>query len=108
MRCPWYRPEALRIKGMLLVSNDLQEAERLLQTSIAEAHCQGALAWELRSATSLAGLWRDRGRGADAQSLLAPIYGRFTEGFATADLKAAQSLLAELALRSGLSDNPGK
>ena len=63
MRCPWYRPEALRIKGRLLVSSDAHEAERLLCSSLAEAQRQGALSWELRSATNLAGLWRDQGSG---------------------------------------------
>jgi len=53
--------------------------------------------WELRVATSMARLWRDQGKGTDARDLLAPIYGRFTEGFDTRDLKEAAALLAELA-----------
>ena len=53
--------------------------------------------WELRAATSLARLWRDRGRRAEASELLAPVYGWFTEGFDTADLKNAKALLEELA-----------
>jgi predicted ATPase len=57
---------------------------------------QGAKSLELRAASSLAGLWRDQGRYAEAHDLLAPIYGWFTEGFDTADLKDAKALLDEL------------
>jgi predicted ATPase len=53
--------------------------------------------WEVRAATSLARLWRDQGRRAEAHDLLAPVYGWFTEGFDTADLKEAKALLDELA-----------
>jgi predicted ATPase len=52
--------------------------------------------FELRAATSLARLWRDSGKGAEARNLLALIYGWFTEGFDTVDLKAAKALLVEL------------
>jgi predicted ATPase len=52
--------------------------------------------WELRAAASLARLWRDQGHRAAARDLLAPVYGRFTEGFATPDLKEAKGLLNEL------------
>jgi predicted ATPase len=58
---------------------------------------QRARIWELRAATSLARLWRDQGRRAEAHDLLAPVYGWFTEGFDTADLKDARALLDELA-----------
>ena len=58
---------------------------------------RGAHLWELRAATSLARLWRDQGRRAEAHDLLAPVYGWFTEGFDTADLKDAKALLDELA-----------
>jgi predicted ATPase len=51
------------------------------------------LSWELRSATSLARLWRDQNRAKAAREILAPVYDRFTEGFETADLKAAKLLL---------------
>jgi predicted ATPase len=57
---------------------------------------QAALSWELRAATSLARLWRDQGRPADGATLLQPVYDRFTEGFATADLKSAKALLDDL------------
>ena len=61
------------------------------------ARDQEAKFWELRAATSLARLWRDQGKRTDARDLLAPIYGCFTEGFDTRDLKEAAALLAELA-----------
>jgi predicted ATPase len=57
----------------------------------------GAKSWELRAATSLARLWRDQGKRAEAPDLLAPLYGWFTEGFDTADLTDAKALLDELA-----------
>jgi predicted ATPase len=61
------------------------------------ARRQGALSWELRAATSLARRWRDQVRSKQARELLAPVYDRSTEGFATADLREAKSLLEELA-----------
>ena len=57
---------------------------------------QEARLWELRAATSLARLWRDQGRAAEAHDLLAPVYGWFTEGFDTPDLRDAKVLLDEL------------
>ena len=56
---------------------------------------KGALSWELRAATSLGRLLRDRDRVVEARDLLAPIYDRFTEGFGTADLQSAKRLLDE-------------
>ena len=56
-----------------------------------------AKSWELRAATSLARLWRDQGKVSEARELLAPVYGWFTEGFDTHDLKEAKALLEELA-----------
>jgi predicted ATPase/DNA-binding winged helix-turn-helix (wHTH) protein len=96
----WWMPEALRIKGeILLQSNltDLESIEDCFARSLACARRQGALSREIRAATSLAQLWKQRGRHADAGTLLRPIYGRFTEGFGTADLRAARTLLEELA-----------
>jgi predicted ATPase len=61
------------------------------------ARRQSALSWELRAATSLARLWRDQHRATEARALLGSVYGRFTEGFATADLQEARSLLEHLA-----------
>ena len=58
---------------------------------------QGSRAYELRAATSLARLWRDQGKRAEARVLLAPVYATFTEGFATRDLKDAKALLDDLA-----------
>jgi predicted ATPase len=71
-------------------------AEDHFRQALGWARRQGALSWELRTATSLARLWRDRGRADAARRLLRPICDRFTEGFGTADLKAAKALLAEL------------
>lgn len=97
----WYLPELLRIKGELIVSQDAAlhaaEAEALFRRALDLAHQQGALSWELRTATSLARLWRESGRRDQADALLRPIYARFTEGFATADLGASNAFLEELA-----------
>ncbi|HUC67198.1 MAG TPA: hypothetical protein VMA53_17290, partial [Stellaceae bacterium] len=60
------------------------------------ARRQGALSWELRAATSLARLLRDQARSGEATARLQPVYDRFTEGFDTADLKAAKALLDAL------------
>jgi predicted ATPase len=60
------------------------------------ARQQGALSWELRAATSAARLLRDQGRRGDAVAILEPVYGKFTEGFETADLKSARALLDSL------------
>ena len=68
-------------------------AERHFRRALDWARRQDALSWELRAATSLARLWRDRGRTAEARDLLGSVYGRFTEGFDTADLNAAKALL---------------
>jgi tetratricopeptide (TPR) repeat protein len=96
----WWMPEALRIKGEILTQSnptDLESIEDCFTRSLACARRQGALSWELRAATSLARLWKRRGRPADAEALLRPIYARFTEGFGTADLRAARTLLEGLA-----------
>jgi predicted ATPase len=75
---------------------DAAAAETQFQRSLDIAYQQGALSWELRAATSLAGLRQDQGRIRDAHDLLASAYGRFTEGFATAGLIAARALLNKL------------
>ena len=62
----------------------------------ARARCRAATSWELRAATSLARLWRDQGKVREARELLAPVYGWFTEGFDTRDLKEAKALLDQL------------
>jgi len=94
----WWMPEAIRIKGEVLLScnSDSNQAEHHFRRSLDLAHRQGALSWELRAATSLARLLRDQGRSAKALALLHPVYDRFTEGFDTADLKAAKALLDAL------------
>jgi class 3 adenylate cyclase/predicted ATPase len=73
------------------------KAEDSFRTALAIAREQGTRGYELRAATSLARLWRDKGRREEARDLLAPVYGWFTEGLDTADLKDAKALLAELA-----------
>ena len=96
----WYVAELLRIKAELLMKRGSRsadaDAEALLLRSVGEANRQGALAWELRAATSLARLWGGLGRQAEALTLLAPVYARFTEGFATADLRTARAMLDSL------------
>ena len=67
-----------------------------VKKALEEAHQQGAGAWELRTATSLARLWRNLGRATEASTLLRPILARLTEGFTTVDAQAARSLLAIL------------
>jgi predicted ATPase len=96
----WVTAELLRIKGELLLlegaSNAAAAAEDHFRQALDWARRQGALSWELRAATSLARLLRDQGRSADATTLLQPVYDRFTEGFATADLIAAKALVDDL------------
>ena len=96
----WYEAEVFRIAGDLcLVSKggDLGEAEGLYDRALEVARQQQAKSWELRASMSLARLWRDQGRVREARELLAPVYGWFTEGFDTLDLKEAQALFDELA-----------
>jgi predicted ATPase len=90
--------EILRLKGwMLMRQGRCTEAEAQLRASIECSRQQQAKSWELRAATCLASLWRDQGRVSEARELLAPVYGWFTEGFDTRDLKEAKALLEELA-----------
>ena len=89
--------EVLRLKGWMLQRQGRgDEAEAALQASLAWAREQRALSWQLRSATTLAGLWQSQGRFDSAQQLLAPILAAVTEGFETRDLLAAKALLDEL------------
>jgi predicted ATPase len=76
---------------------DPAKAEDPFDTALAIAREQGTRGCELRAATSLARLWREQGRRTEARELLAPLYGSFTEGFDTADLKEAKALLDALA-----------
>ena len=76
---------------------DVVHAEACFQQVLTIARRQQAKSWELRAATSLARLWLQQGKRAEAHELLTPIYGWFTEGFDTADLLDAQTLLSTLA-----------
>jgi tetratricopeptide (TPR) repeat protein len=94
----WYYAETLRIKGWLLsLKGDPWGGERAFIASLDWARQQQAKSWELRTATSYARLMRDQGRVAEAYELLASVYGWFTEGFSTKDLKDAKALLEQLA-----------
>jgi predicted ATPase len=93
----WLAAELNRHKGQLLLRQGHSEAaEELYRRALSIAQEQEAKLWELRAAASLAQLWAEQGRRAEARDLLAPIYGWFTEGFDTADLKEARALLDEL------------
>ncbi|MEA2788429.1 MAG: hypothetical protein QOG73_835, partial [Acetobacteraceae bacterium] len=96
----WLFPESLRIKGELLLlqaaTGAAAAAEDHFRQALDWARRQGALSLELRAATSLAPLLRDQGSSAEAKAVLQPVYDRFTEGFDTADLKAAKTLLDAL------------
>jgi predicted ATPase len=95
--------ETLRIKGWILaLEGESEAAERAYIASLDWARTQQAKSWELRTATSYARLMRDQGRVGEAHDLLAPVYGWFTEGLATKDLKEAKALLDELAGASAL------
>jgi predicted ATPase/DNA-binding winged helix-turn-helix (wHTH) protein len=93
----WGIVEVLRIKGELLLLQGAPGAAAAagdhFRQALDLARRQGALSWELRAATSFARLLRNRGQAADAVALLQPVYERFTDGFDTADLKAANALL---------------
>jgi class 3 adenylate cyclase/predicted ATPase len=93
----WFEAELKRHKGQLLLRQGHAEAaEELYRRALSIAQEQEAKLWELRAAVSLARLRRDQGRGAEARDLLAPVYGWFTEGFGTPDLKEAKALIDEL------------
>ena len=92
-------PELLRVKAEILISAknpDFVQAERLLREALDSASLQSCLGWELRIATSLAKLWVLLGRQDEARAVLAPVSGRFSEGFDRHDFKAASELLNEL------------
>jgi len=89
--------ELHRLTGTVLVAeNKLDEGQASLRQAIRVARAQQAKSLELRAARDLARLWGEQGRRAEARDLLAPVYGWFTEGFDTADLKEAKALLDEL------------
>jgi class 3 adenylate cyclase/predicted ATPase len=93
----WFEAELNRHKGQLLLrQGDPEAAEQRYRKAISIAHEQEAKLWELRAAVSLARLRRDQSRRAEARDLLAPVYGWFSEGFGTPDLKEGKALLDEL------------
>jgi len=93
----WLEAELNRHKGELLLRQGHSEAAgELYHKALSIAQEQEAKLWELRAAVSLASLRRDQGRRAEACDFLAPVYGWFTEGFDTPDLKEARTLLEEL------------
>ena len=96
----WHEAEVNRIAGEIALRSrerDTVKAQSCFERALAIARAQQARSWELRAATSLARLWRDSGRRAEAHDLLAPAYGWFTEGFDTLDLIEAKALLDQLA-----------
>jgi predicted ATPase len=93
----WQAAELNRLKGQLLLrQGDCVATEELYRKALNIAQEQQAKMWELRAAVSLARLRRDQGRSTEARELLAVVYGWFTEGFDTPDLKEAKALLDEL------------
>ena len=94
----WYETELYRLKGELLrqETKTVAEAAEYFQQAIEKARCQGAKSLELRAVISLSRLWQGQGKQKEARRMLHDIYGWFTEGFDTADLKEANILLEEL------------
>ena len=96
----WYEADVHRIAGEIALRSpepDVAKAEAHFERALQVALVQRAKSWELRAATSMARLWRFQGKPQQARELLAPVYGWFTEGFETRDLKEAKALLEELA-----------
>ena len=96
----WCEAEVNRTVGEIALMSpepDAAKAEAYFERALSVARHQQAKSWELRAAMSLARLWRDQGKPQQARELLAPVYGWFTEGFDTRDLKEAKALLEELA-----------
>jgi len=97
MEVRFYAAEIYRLEGALLLRQaapDAAHAEECFQQALEVARGQRAKSWELRAAMSLARLWRDQGKHAEARGLLAPIYDWFTEGLDTVDLREAKTLLS--------------
>jgi predicted ATPase len=96
----WCEAEVHRLAGEIALKSpqgDRAKAEASFERALTVARQQQTKSWELRAAMSMARLWRDQGKQVEARDLLAPVYGWFTEGFDTLDLKEAKALLAELA-----------
>jgi predicted ATPase len=95
----WFEAEVLRLAGETALMGsqpDAARAEEYFDRALIVARQQQAKSWELRASMSLARLWRDQGKVQQARELLAPVYGWFTEGFDTRDLKEAKAWLEEL------------
>jgi predicted ATPase len=96
----WHEVEVNRIAGEIALRSpqrDAAKAQSYFERALAVARQQQAKSWELRAGMSLARLWGDQDKVQQARELLAPVYGWFTEGFDTRDLKEAKALLEELA-----------
>ena len=96
----WCKAEVNRIAGETALKSskpDTAKAQEYFERALVVARKQQAKSWELRAAMSMARLWRDQGKRDEARDLLAPVYGWFTEGLDTLDLKEARALLDELA-----------
>ena len=96
----WCEAEVDRVAGEITLKSpqpDIAKAQEYFERALTVARQQQAKSWELRAAMSMARLWRDQGKVQQARELLAPVYGWFTEGFDTLDLKEAKALLEELA-----------
>ena len=94
-----FQVEIDRLAGEIALKSlelDRAKAEAHLERALSIARQQQAKSWELRAAMSMARLWRDQGKRDEARELLAPVYGWFTEGFDTRDLKEAKALLDQL------------
>jgi predicted ATPase len=97
----WYEAELHRVSGEIALmggNSDTEKAEAYFQHAVSVARQQQVKSWELRAAMSMARLWRDQGKPRQARELLASVYGWFTEGFDTLDLKEAKALLEALAM----------
>ena len=95
----WCEAEVHRTAGEIALKSpqpDAAKAQAYFERALAVARQQQEKSWELRAAMSMARLWRDRGKRDEARDLLAPVYGWFTEGFDTLDLKEAKGLLDTL------------
>jgi predicted ATPase len=95
----WFEAEVHRIAGEIALQSprpDATKAQEYFERALAVSRKQQAKSWELRASMSLARLWRDQGKVQQARELLAPVYGWFTEGFDTRDLKEAKGLLDQL------------
>jgi predicted ATPase len=91
----WFAAEVYRFRGELFLSlSDVSEAEKCFLHAVKIARGQDAKMWELRATASMARLWADQGRRREAHDVLAPIYGWFTEGLDTPDLRDPKVLLS--------------